>query len=129
LLVLYAITAGSAPLFFVGSVVLGSGWGPSYMAGFRAIAALAPPQHKAEILATLFFVNYLFFSVPAIIAGLVASHFGLHTAALAFGVVMTCMGAIAGFGIYAADHASAAQTPEPCPAPCTVPHLVECGGG
>jgi hypothetical protein len=76
-------------------------------------------------------VNYLFFSLPAIIAGLVASHFGLHTAALAFGVVMTCMGAIAGFGIYAADHASAvrplSKTPEPCPAPCTVPHLVECG--
>jgi MFS family permease len=132
LLVLLAISAGSAPLFFAGSVVLGSGWGPSYMAGFRAIAALAPPQHKAEILATLFFVNYLFFSLPAIIAGLVASHFGLHTAALAFGIVMTCMGAVAGLGIYAADHAGAAKppagTPEPCPAPCTVPHLVECGG-
>jgi len=95
--------------------------GPSYMAGFRAIAALAPPQHKAEILATLFFVNYLFFSLPAIIAGLFASHYGLHTAALAFGIIMTCMGAIAGFGIYAADHASVVQprakVPEPCPRP------------
>jgi MFS family permease len=134
LLVLCAVSAESAPLFFAGSVVLGTGWGPSYMAGFRAIAALAPPQHKAEILATLFFVNYLFFSVPAIIAGLLASHFGLHAAALTFGIVMTCMGAIAGFGIYAAEHAGApepkskaARTPEPCPAPCTVPHLVACG--
>jgi MFS family permease len=136
LLVLYAVSIESAPLFFAGSVVLGTGWGPSYMAGFRAIAALAPPQHKAEVLAALFVVNYLFFSLPAIVAGLVAAHFGLHTATLAFGAVVTCMAAIAGFGIYAADRpvapepktkAAPASKHEPCPAPCTVPHLVDCG--
>jgi MFS family permease len=127
LMVLAAVSLGSAALFFAGSVVLGSGWGPSYVAGFRAIASLAPPQHKAEILAALFFVNYLFFSLPAIIAGLVATHYGLHTATIAFGTVMTCMGVIAGFGIYAADHEGhSVQKAEPCPAPCTVPHLVDC---
>jgi MFS family permease len=135
LLVLCAVSVESTPLFFAGSVVLGTGWGPSYMAGFRAIAALAPPQHRAEILAALFVVNYLFFSLPAIAAGLVATHFGLHTATLAFGAVVTCMGAIAGFGIYAAEppvatdpkaKAAPASKHEPCPAPCTVPHLVDC---
>jgi MFS family permease len=131
LLVLYAVSVGSTPLFFAGSVVLGTGWGPSYMAGFRAIAALAPPQHRAEILAALFVVNYLFFSLPAMIAGIVATHFGLHTATLAFGAVVTCMGAVAGFGVYAADRAGASKAVsaprhEPCPAPCTVPQLVDC---
>lgn len=128
LLVLYAVSAESTLWFLVGSVVLGTGWGPTYMAGFRAIAALAPPQHKAEILAAVFVVGYLFFSLPAIIVGLVATHFGLHPATLAFGAVAICMGAIAGFGIRAAE--PAASTPskkhEPCPAPCTVPHLVDC---
>ena len=135
LLVLYAVSHESTLLFFAGSVVLGSGWGPTYMAGFRSIAALAPPQHKAEILAALFAVAYLFFSLPAIAVGLVATHFGLHTATLAFGAVVICMGAIAGVGIRAAHGAGSAAPPartapiikhEPCPAPCTVPHLVDC---
>jgi MFS family permease len=130
LLVLYAVFAESTLLFLVGSVVLGTGWGPAYMAGFRAIAALAPPQHKAEILAAVFVVGYLFFSLPAIIVGLVATHFGLHPATLAFGAVATCMGALAGFGIRVAEPAAATTAPsvkhEPCPAPCTVPHLVDC---
>ena len=130
LLVLTAVATESTPLFFVGSVVLGTGWGPTYMAGFRAIVELAPPQHKAEILAAVFAVGYLFFSLPAIAVGLVATNFGLHPATLAFGAVVTCMGAIAGFGIRAAQLAPTAAPPsvkhEPCPAPCTVPHLVDC---
>jgi MFS family permease len=135
LLVLYAVSAESTLLFFVGSVVLGTGWGPTYMAGFRAIAGLAPPQHKAEILAAVFVVGYLFFSLPAIAVGLIATQFGLHTAALAFGAVVICMGAIAGFGVHAAEHVGAvephtktvpAMRHDPCPAPCTVPHLVDC---
>jgi MFS family permease len=135
LLVLYAVSVESTLLFFAGSVVLGSGWGPTYMAGFRSIAALAPPQHKAEMLAAVFAVGYLFFSLPAVAVGLVATHFGLHTATLAFGAVVICMGAIAGIGVHAAERAGAvAPLPEvapvikyePCPAPCTVPHLVDC---
>jgi MFS family permease len=130
LLVLWAVSTESTLLFLVGSVVLGAGWGPTYMAGFRALATLAPPQHKAEVLAAVFVVGYLFFSVPAIVVGLVATHFGLHPATLAFGAVATCMGAVAGFGIRAAELASPATAPsvkhEPCAAPCTVPHLVDC---
>lgn len=136
LLVLYAVTEQSTPLFFAGSVILGTGWGPTYMAGFRAIAALAPPQHKAEILAAAFVVNYLFFSLPAVAAGVIATHFGLHTATLVFGVIVTCMGAVAGFGVHAAERSAAAEPQaraapakrhEPCPVPCTVPHYVDCG--
>jgi MFS family permease len=134
LLVLYAVSHESTLLFFAGSVVLGSGWGPTYLAGFRSIAALAPPQHKAEILAAVFAVGYLFFSLPAIAVGLVATHSGLHVATLAFGAVVICMGAIAGIGVHAAERAGPAPPPatvpakrhEPCPAPCTVPHLVDC---
>jgi MFS family permease len=135
LLVLYAVSVESTLLFFAGSVVLGTGWGPTYMAGFRAIAALAPPQHKAEILAAVFVVGYLFFSLPAIAVGLVATHFGLHTATLAFGAIVTSMGAVAGLGVHAAERAGATQPHpktapatkhDPCPAPCTVPHLVDC---
>jgi MFS family permease len=135
LMVLCAVSVESTLLFFAGSVVLGTGWGPTYMAGFRALATLAPPQQRAEILAAVFVVGYLFFSLPAIAVGLMASHFGLHAATLAFGTVVTCMGAIAGFGVHAAERigapqgeAKAAQAPrrEPCPAPCTVPHLVDC---
>ena len=104
------------------------------MAGFRSIAALAPPQQKAEILAAVFAVGYLFFSLPAIAVGLVATHSGLHVATLAFGAVVICMGVIAGVGVHAAERAGpappAATVPakrhEPCPAPCTVPHLVDC---
>jgi MFS family permease len=132
LLVLYAVSIESTLLFFAGSVVLGSGWGPTYMAGFRSIAALAPPKHKAEILAALFAVAYLFFSLPAIAVGLAATHFGLHAATLAFGTVVICMGAVAGVGIRAAGTSAPppktalAVKHEPCPAPCTVPHLVDC---
>ncbi len=135
LLVLFAVSVESMPLFFLGSVIIGSGWGPSYMAGFRAVVAIAPPQHKAEILSALFVVNYLFFILPAIAAGLAATHFGLHTATLAFGAVMTCMGAVAGLGIYLVERQDAAaprprsvsaRKPEPCPSPCTVPQLVDC---
>ena len=133
LLVLHAVSTGSTPIFFIGSVVLGMGWGPSYMAAFRAIVEIAPPQHRAEILAAIYVVNYVFFSVPAIAAGVVATRFGLHTAVLSFGAVVTLMGAISGFGVHAAQRSAArgakpvpAMKHEPCPVPCTVPHLVDC---
>jgi MFS family permease len=80
ILVALALAAGSAVVFFGGTVALGFGWGATYMASFRLAAGLAEPDHRGELITAIYIVAYAAASVPAVGAGVAAQHFGLHTA-------------------------------------------------
>ncbi|MDF5752059.1 MFS transporter [Spongiactinospora sp. TRM90649] len=86
------------PIFFVGTAVLGLGWGLAFLGVFRSMAALAEPAHRGELLAAVYVVAYLAMSVPAISAGLVTDRLGLHQATTIFilAVAVVCLAALAG---------------------------------
>ena len=64
-----AIAAMSAAVFLAGTAVAGIGFGLAFLGAFRMVTALAAPAERAGLVAAVFIVNFLAFSIPAVIAG------------------------------------------------------------
>jgi pimeloyl-ACP methyl ester carboxylesterase/predicted MFS family arabinose efflux permease len=87
-LVTIAATLTSAlPVYVIGSVVAGFGFGASFRFAVGALSEAAPAAQRAEVFATMYIASYLAFSVPALAAGLAVVRFGLKPTAVAYGVV------------------------------------------
>lgn len=85
------VHTGNASVFFVGTLVAGTGFGTGFLGAFRTLAALAAPEQRAELLASVFVVSYLAFSLPAIAAGLLVPRLGLRQTATGYGVVVVVL--------------------------------------
>jgi predicted MFS family arabinose efflux permease len=84
-----AAVAMRAPvLFFLGTAVTGVGFGVAWLGVLRSLVGLASPTGRGALLAAVFIVAYLAFSIPAVIAGYAVSRVGLHDAALWYGVAV-----------------------------------------
>jgi MFS family permease len=79
-----AIATTTAAAFGVGAAVSGAGFGLAFQGAFRMIAALAAADQRAGLVTAIFVVGYLAFSVPALIAGVAATKFGLQATALVY---------------------------------------------
>jgi hypothetical protein len=81
-------TGVAAALVFRGinpqTAVTGAGFGLGFQGAFRMITALATAGQRAGLVTAIFAVGYLAFSVPALIAGVSATKFGLHATALVY---------------------------------------------
>jgi MFS family permease len=78
-----------------GTVISGIGFGASALASFGTLAVLAAPHERGELFAVALVIAYTAFSVPAVIAGLAATSFGLHPTALVYGTVVAVLAAAA----------------------------------
>jgi MFS family permease len=122
-----AIVASSPALLLLGTVLAGLGFGPGNLGAYRVIMARAAASDRAGLIAAISIVNYLAFGLPALIAGIATSHFGLHDTALVYSVVIALLAVAAAGGFLFEDSArtrapqAAAPPPEPPPGPCTVP--------
>jgi predicted MFS family arabinose efflux permease len=88
-LTLLGLNQGSTALFFAGSTVAGAGFGPGFAGAFKSIMSLAPAAERAGLIAAIYVVSYLGFSLPAIAAGVAVTHQGLlHTTNVYGGAVM-----------------------------------------
>jgi len=85
------VQTGVPAVFFLGTVAAGAGFGTGFLGAFRTLAVLAKPQERAELLAAVYVVNYLAFSLPAIAAGLLVPHLGLQQTATGYGVVVVVL--------------------------------------
>ena len=86
---LWGLDERQTALFFAGSVIAGMGFGPGFLGAFRTITALAPPTERAGLIAAIYVVSYLGFSLPAIAAGVAVTHQGLlHTTNVYGGAVI-----------------------------------------
>jgi len=90
-LIVVGTATASVPAYLVGTVVAGTGFGGGFLGAFRSLAVLAEPEQRAELLATVYLVNYLAFSVPAVVAGLLVSSLGLRTTALGYGAIVVAL--------------------------------------
>jgi MFS family permease len=121
-----ALDTVDVPLFFVGAVLSGFGFGTTFLGALRTLAGLARPDERAELFAAVYVVSYLAFSLPAIVAGIATTHLGLTTTATVYGIVVFALAAGAVIALVARDRATrravdvdgTAELPElaaPCP--------------
>lgn len=85
---LAALFAGSVAALFVAAVGTGFGFGASFIGAVATITAGVTSGHRAGLLASIFVVGYLAFSIPAIAAGVAVGSIGLQRTAEIYGVVV-----------------------------------------
>jgi MFS family permease len=95
-----AIVARMPALLLLGTVMAGLGFGPGNLGAFRVIMARAVPSDRAGLIAAIYIVNYLALGLPALIAGIATTHFGLHDTALVYSVVIALLAVAAAGGFF-----------------------------
>ena len=123
LITFVGVAGRTSALLLAGTAVAGLGWGPALMGAYGTIVALARPNERAGLVAAIFTVGYLAFSLPAVIAGVATSHYGLHSTALVYAPVVAVLAATAAASLVvrraragrAAARAAAYQDPPPGP--------------
>jgi hypothetical protein len=96
LMTLAAIETASAAAFLAGTAVAGAGVGTGFFAGaYRILTALASPGQRAGLVAAIWIVFYLAFSVPVVAAGVATTHFGLHQTAVVYSAALATLAAAA----------------------------------
>jgi hypothetical protein len=93
--ILAAIETTSAAPFLIGIAVAGAGFGTGFLGAFRVVSTQAAPGERASLIAAIFIVSYVAFSVPVVVAGVATTHFGLHRAALVYCAVIAVLVAVA----------------------------------
>ncbi|HEY2272202.1 MAG TPA: MFS transporter [Jatrophihabitantaceae bacterium] len=83
---LLGVHDSSLATFVTGSAIGGLGLGASMSGSLRTMAAMPKPDERGEFFAGVYVVGYLAFSVPAVIAGFAATHFGLVDTTYVYGV-------------------------------------------
>ncbi|MFI5959050.1 MFS transporter [Cryptosporangium sp. NPDC051539] len=124
---LIALLDASAPGFFVGSAVAGAGFGAGFLGAFRSLSSLAPPDERAGLFGAVYAVSYLGFSVPAVIAGVLAPRIGLRDTAVGYAAVVVVLASAVALprlragrtaaGRTAAGRTAAGRNPVPVAAP------------
>ncbi|UQX87499.1 MFS transporter [Jatrophihabitans telluris] len=109
LITLLGIERTDTATFFLGSVVAGFGFGASFLGSFRTVAKRVGPDDRAATLAAVLSVSYLGFSVPAVIAGFVATHRGLRDTALGYGGAVVVLALLA-IGTQTVQHRQARRS-------------------
>ena len=68
-IVLLAVPRASIPVFFLGTVLAGMGFGAGFQGAIRTVVPLAAPHERAGVLSVLYLVSYLAMGLPVVIAG------------------------------------------------------------
>ena len=93
---LAAVETASGAAFLAGTAVAGAGVGTGFFAGaYRVLTALAGPAQRAGLVAAIWIVFYLAFSVPVLAAGVATTHFGLHQTAVVYSAALAVLAAAA----------------------------------
>jgi hypothetical protein len=128
LVVLASIETGASAVLFVGTAIAGIGFGPAFMGSYRATVAAATSDDRTGLITAIYIVSYLATGIPAVLAGIATSHYGLLTTALVYLVAVAVLAAVAvsrllargtapGRAEHGARHADAPPSPGTVP-PC-----------
>ena len=87
-----AVAAHSAWAIYLTAVVMGAGFGPAFSNSLRQLAAVIPAAQRGQVISAYYLVGYLSLAIPAVLAGLATTRFGLTHTYLAFGTAaaITC---------------------------------------
>lgn len=93
---LLALGVGSLPVYLVGVVVSGVGFGAAFTGVLRSVVSAVGVHERAGVFASLYTVSYLSFSLPAVVAGLLVPALTLGTTASWYAgtVILLALGAV-----------------------------------
>lgn len=98
--VLLALSMHSEPVFFLGTVIAGVGFGSGFQGAIRMVLPQAAPHDRAGVLSVIFVVSYVTMALPAVIAGAVIAHGGgVLPTAREFGIVVMGLATLALAGL------------------------------
>ena len=97
-LILGAVHSASLPLFFLATLVAGSGFGAGFLGAVRSVVPLALPHERAGLMSAFYVLSYLAFCLPSLLAGNLTRSFGLIATTDGYGVVLIilALGALIG---------------------------------
>lgn len=85
-LILGAVHTASLPLFFVATLIAGSGFGAGFLGAVRSVVPLAQPHERAGLMSAFYVLSYLAFCIPSLLAGTLTRTFGLIATTDGYGV-------------------------------------------
>jgi len=115
-----AIVTRAPALLLAGTVLAGLGFGPGNLGAYRVIMARAAASNRAGMISAVSTVNYLAFGLPALIAGVATTHFGLHDTALVYSAAIALLAAAAAGGVLFESRART-RTPQAAAPPAELP--------
>jgi hypothetical protein len=91
-LVTFASIATNTPaILLLGTAIAGLGFGPAFMGGYRTILALAQSDERAGLITAILILSNLAMAIPAVIAGIATTHYGLHNTALVYSLAVAAL--------------------------------------
>lgn len=87
-LILAAVHSASLPLFFIGTLVAGCGFGAGFLGSVRSLVPLALPHERAGLMSSFYVLSYLAFCLPSLLAGNLTRTFGLIATTDGYGAVL-----------------------------------------
>ena len=96
-LILLGVHSASLPLFFLGTLVAGCGFGAGFLGALRSLVPLALPHERAGLMSAFYVLSYLAFCLPSLLAGNLTRTFGLVITTDGYGMVLIvlALGALA----------------------------------
>ncbi len=98
-LILLGVRSASLPLFFLGTLVAGCGFGAGFLGAVRSLVPLALPHERAGLMSAYYVLSYLAFCLPALLAGNLARTFGLVATTDGYGAVLMVLALSAMVGL------------------------------
>jgi MFS family permease len=85
----------SAAALIAGSIVGGAGFGLAFLGSLRGLSAAIPPAHRAGVMSAFFIAAYAALSIPAVLAGFLATPLGLDETFEILGAAVAALALVA----------------------------------
>jgi MFS family permease len=108
-LILLGVHSASLPLFFLGTLVAGCGFGAGFLGAVRSLVPLALAHERAGLMSAYYVLSYLAFCLPALLAGNLARTFGLVATTDGYGAVLMVLALSAMAGLLRSRSARACE--------------------
>jgi hypothetical protein len=108
-LILLGVHSASLPLFFLGTLVAGCGFGAGFLGAVRSLVPLALAHERAGLMSAYYVLSYLAFCLPALLAGNLARIFGLVATTDGYGAVLMVLALSAMAGLLRSRSARACE--------------------
>ena len=109
-LILTAVHSASLPLFFIATLIAGSGFGAGFLGALRSVVPLALPHERAGLMSAFYVLSYLAFCLPSLLAGNLIRSFGLIATTDGYGAILILLALGASVGLLLQDSARARAT-------------------
>ena len=109
-LMLTAVHSASLPLFFIATLIAGSGFGAGFLGALRSVVPLALPHERAGLMSAFYVLSYLAFCLPSLLAGNLIRSYGLIATTDGYGAVLIVLSVGALVGLRLQDSANVRAT-------------------